>query len=605
MVSVITAREIRSFGWRTLAEALGSLRGLHVSYDRSYTYLGVRGFGRPGDYTSRVLLLIDGIPTNDGVYDQAFVGAEFPLDLSLVERIEYVPGAGSVLYGGNALLAVVNVVTMSGARAGRRLQAGAGSGRAGDLSVSAGWRDEAGDDMLLALSRERRRGRDLSFESYATPGANEWSRGLDHEANDRFFAQFRRGGLSGSILLHDRVKGMPGGPFGVDLDDPRNRLRDGHSQGSLRYEYQLSTTTAVRLQGYAMEVSYDGDWVYSGIAERDGILTRSLGGEASVTTTALPGQTVLAGISLREDGMRRQFNATLDTDTPRTAVGIFAQDDIAFGERVTLSAGLRYDRISSGTVYSHLSPRLALILQPQPGTVVKAIAGTAFRPPNGFETDYAYTGINLANPTLRSERIHTAEIGVEQGFGAATNLTAALYRNRIDDLISIETDPDTGLQQHHNVGRVDAQGLEFEARTRFGEVSLRGSVSWQRVRHESGAEIANAPRQLAKLLLSAPLPGSLRVGWETYYTGSRKTDTGLVNTTGDDVGGHAVSHATISGDLGRGVDWQLRLQNIFDRRFGNVAGTEFNTNFPGVQVSPMTQVLQDGRSLYGNVRWHF
>ena len=55
--------------------------------------------------------------------------------------------------------------------------------------------DEAGDDMLLAVSRERRRGRDLSFESYAAPGANQWSRGLDHEANDRFFVQFRRGGL--------------------------------------------------------------------------------------------------------------------------------------------------------------------------------------------------------------------------------------------------------------------------------------------------------------------------------------------------------------------------------------------------------------------------
>lgn len=605
MVSVITAREIRSFGWRTLAEALGSLRGLHVSYDRSYSYLGVRGFGRPGDFTSRVLLLIDGIPVNDGVYDQAPVGAEFPLDLSLVEHIEYVPGSGSVLYGGNAVLAVINVVTLSGARAGKTLQVGTGSGDAGDLSVSAGWRDESGNDMLLALARERRRGRDLLFESYDAPGANAWSRGLDHEANDRVFAQFRRGGFSGSVLLHDRVKGMPGGPFGVDLDDPRNRIRDRRAYGSLRYVHQFSTTEAMRLQGYAMETRYDGDWVYGGIVQPDGMLTRSLGGEASLTTTALPGQTVLAGISWRGDGVRRQFNPTLDIDTPRTAVGIFAQDDIALGERAMLSAGLRYDRITGGATYTHLSPRLALIVQPQPGTVVKAIAGAAFRPPNAFETDYAFAGTNVANPALRSERIHTAELGLEQDFGAETKLTAALYRNRIDDLISIETDSATGLQQHHNVGRVAAQGLEFEGRTQLGEISLRGSVAWQRVRHESGAEVANAPRQLAKLLLAAPLAGGLRLGWETHYTGARKTDTGIVSSTGDDVAGHAVSHATLSGDLGRGVAWQLRLHNVFDRRYGNVAGTEFNTNFPGVQVSPMTQVLQDGRGLYGSLRWRF
>ena len=49
-VVVLTAQDIRAFGWRTLAEALASLPGLYTSYDRTYTYLGGRGFQRPGDY---------------------------------------------------------------------------------------------------------------------------------------------------------------------------------------------------------------------------------------------------------------------------------------------------------------------------------------------------------------------------------------------------------------------------------------------------------------------------------------------------------------------------------------------------------------------------
>ena len=125
MVKIITAREIRSLGWQTLGEALASLPGLNTSYDRSYTYLGVRGFGRPGDFSSRVLLMIDGQPVNDGIYDQASIGSEFPLDMALIDRIEFVPGAGSVMYGGNALLAVVNVITRSGAGLGRNVGAGA------------------------------------------------------------------------------------------------------------------------------------------------------------------------------------------------------------------------------------------------------------------------------------------------------------------------------------------------------------------------------------------------------------------------------------------------------------------------------------------------
>ena len=57
-VSVVTADDIQLFGYRTLADVLAGMRGLYVSYDRSYHYLGTRGFATPGDYNTRVLLLV-------------------------------------------------------------------------------------------------------------------------------------------------------------------------------------------------------------------------------------------------------------------------------------------------------------------------------------------------------------------------------------------------------------------------------------------------------------------------------------------------------------------------------------------------------------------
>lgn len=605
MVKVITAGEIRRQGWSNLGEALASLPGLHTSYDRSYTYLGVRGFGRPGDFTSRVLLLVDGQPINDGIYDQAPIGSEFPLELSLVERIEFVPGAGSVMYGGNALLAVINVVTRSGAGLGKQLRLGVGQGGADSLGVSAGWRDDAGNDALLAATRERSRGRDLYFESYQAAGANAWSRGLDHEANDRFFAQFRRGGFAASLILHERTKGLPGGSFGIDLNDPGSRVRDRRMHAHARYDQQISTTTGLHLEAYAMEVLYNGIWMYSAVAQPDGMATRGFGGEASVTTTAFAGHTLLAGISVRRDAERRQFNASLNSNTPRSAVGIFVQDDIAFGDRVILSAGLRHDEVRSGASYGYLSPRLALIVQAGPSTVVKAISGTAFRPPNAYETDYAFAGTNIANPALRSERNRTDELGVVHEFNGESSLAGSIYRTRIRDLISIERNSVTNLQQHLNVGRVEARGVELEARSRVGPVSVRGSLSWQRVRHESGAKVANTPAQLAKLMLDAPLPLGLRLGWETQYVGVRTTDSGLIRTTGARMGGYGVSHATLSGSLGRDTEWQFRLHNVFDRAYGNVVGIEYNSNFPGVQQSPMNQMLQDRRTVSATLRWAF
>jgi outer membrane receptor for ferrienterochelin and colicin len=41
-VSVITRQEIIAFGWRTLDEALASLPGVYTTYDRQYSYLGMR-----------------------------------------------------------------------------------------------------------------------------------------------------------------------------------------------------------------------------------------------------------------------------------------------------------------------------------------------------------------------------------------------------------------------------------------------------------------------------------------------------------------------------------------------------------------------------------
>jgi len=104
-ITIITGEQIQKYGYRTLADALRSVGGFYVIYDRNYSYVGVRGFSRPGDYNTRILFLLDGHRVNDNIFDGAYVATEFPVDLDLIDRIEIIRGPNSSVCGTGAFSA--------------------------------------------------------------------------------------------------------------------------------------------------------------------------------------------------------------------------------------------------------------------------------------------------------------------------------------------------------------------------------------------------------------------------------------------------------------------------------------------------------------------
>lgn len=146
IVSVVTGEEIREMGYRSVAEALESVPGLYGINDFLAPNLGVRGIsGGLRAYSRIVKVLIDGQPVSFRSDTTNFLGPEL-IPMEAVERIEVVRGPASSLYGANAFLGVVSIVT-------RRREGGTESG---GLQVRASLPGgHAGGEMLYGLEGSR------------------------------------------------------------------------------------------------------------------------------------------------------------------------------------------------------------------------------------------------------------------------------------------------------------------------------------------------------------------------------------------------------------------------------------------------------------------
>ncbi len=107
--SVITGTQLRHLGLRRLDEALNFLSAGMFTHDRMSTpETGARGVSLTRDFNNHVLVVLDGMVMNEQAGGWFFY---HDLPVELIDRVEVILGPGSVLYGNQAMLGVLNVVT--------------------------------------------------------------------------------------------------------------------------------------------------------------------------------------------------------------------------------------------------------------------------------------------------------------------------------------------------------------------------------------------------------------------------------------------------------------------------------------------------------------
>jgi len=575
-VTVITTDEIKRYGYRTLADILQSAPGLYVSYDRSYSFLGIRGFNR-GDYNSRVLLLVDGHRVNNPLTDGAFIGTDFILDADLIDQVEIVRGPGAVLYGNNAFFGVINVKTRRGKADGIGGEVSAEVASFDTYKGRVTYNHLFKNEIELLLSGtlyDSEGAENLRFRNLAQPGLpNEFvARQGDDENVKEFFGRlaYRDFTLSGAFMT--REKGDPTAPDLTVFNDARTRDLDERSYVNLKFSHAFpevgDVTAEVYYDSYAPVIDRFFD-IPSPVVNRETRVGEWIGAEVLFNKEFDKGFLDKLRLTLGAEYRNefREYRRYLDLvpdavpyeiEGNSDNYGVFAQAEYPILKNLHLNAGARYDQY--GSFDPTANPRVALIYNPAPKSTLKAIYGTAFRAPNFFERSL----VNPLNPQLEPETIATYELVYEQEITGFLRSSLSGFYNQIDDLITV---PQGGYAG--NVEGVDAGGLvvELEGLWKSG-LRGRASYSFQETNdRETDRILTDSPKHLAKFNLSVPvMKEKIFASLEFLYTSRRTT------LLGTDAAGFGIFNFTLfSQKLLKGLDISASVYNLLDKRYSDPA----------------------------------
>ena len=529
-VSIIPRQEIQAMGYPTIAEALRGTRGVFVSDDRFYPTVGFRGFSRMGDYGNRVMVLINGQPTNDNWGFFSFSGYDARVDLDDVERIEVVRGPGSVLYGTGAVSGVINVVTRGrDTRQGVNAQTSVVENNIARARVGGALRFGNNAGLWTSVSLATSPGRDFVFPelvrppnpAMADPGFD--GRAVNADGFDALTVQGRGwvGALSAQWIVNTRTKHVPDGVAGSLVGDDRTYNSDTRGLFELRFEPRLServqlfTRAVINHYNFVNRAVYAEDPMAPGVTpfHRELFQGTWATAEARVAYSPLSWLRLMAGAEGQYHFQAQQHGEAFGTGCTRMnatacnaslylpAADTYQADlydrhpfviaagyllaDIAPTPRFRLSAGVRYDQyffldLGSGSrSFGAFSPRLAIIVRPYERGNLKIMGGRAFRAPGVYEQFYNDGGVTSLPSTYRGgalnpETMWSGEVEFSHRFSTTWTGTLAAFTNYYDNFIvygSVTPDPTMTNPMPDPVGQYQNGGAPVL--TIGGEAELR------------------------------------------------------------------------------------------------------------------------------------
>lgn len=548
VITVVTRDDIHAWGYRSLAEVLSHTVGFYLVNDQILPNAGVRGMtGGLGAESGVIKVMIDGRSVAYRTTSGNWLGVEL-VPLESVAQIEIIRGPASALYGADAFLGVVNIITIKpdalrpiSARMSTGLAAGhpqgqidiVGGGQSGRFDWLVGAAGELADHSGLQLPSQSPAPTLPSYVGNRRNALNLERRSLVLQTRLGY-----RDAERGHLILSAYGSGIErGGDFahwaqltnGVDA----NGRDAGTTVGLQQLRLNLDALLHVTKQ---FDLAVQSTYFQGGLLPSDRVEIASdlfyirrkqsyRGVDATVEARYVPTSkfNIIVGVENIYD--REQFgtpsrvnrlsNAQMETPgaTDRQLslfnIGTYVSSNLKLLDPwLKVTGGLRYDRHSE--YGDNISGRFGLTSQLHRTLVAKALYGSAFKAPSPYLL-YASPlrpGDVVGNPRLLPQYIHTVEYQMSFKPSRHFSVTSGVSYNWLQD--KAEFTP---------------QGINLTARN----VASQRSLTWESrisLRHYddyvfyTGFELLHSIRELGQEGYAANLVGTTNVVYPPWISRS-------------------------------------------------------------------------------------
>jgi vitamin B12 transporter len=553
-VTVVTRDQIDHWQSTSLTDVMRRLPGVDIAQSGGMgqqSSLFIRGTN-----SSHVLVLVDGVRLNQAGVSGSSDLSQFPI--SLVQRVEYIRGPRSAVYGSDAIGGVVNIITTR-EKDGTTLNAGVGSNGYQDYNAST--QQKLGDNTRVTLSG------DYTYTKGFDVVADGNTGGYPQTDRDGFMSKTLYGALEHSFsddwsafmrgYGYDNRTAYDASPFNGVLVDTRQLYSQTWDAG-VRFNHDIFHSQLTSSYSHSKDYNYDPNLGrYDSSATLDEVKQYNMQWANSVDVGH---GNIGAGVDWQKQSTEPGTSYVTDGYDIRNT-GIYLTGLQQFGDFTFEGAARGDDNSQFG---NHGTWQGSAAWEFVEGYRFIASYGTAFKSPNLGQLHGSFGG----NPDLNPEESKQWE-GAFEGLTAGVNWRVSGYRNDVDNLI----DYDNHLQQYYNIGKARIKGIEATASFDTGPLAHTVSYDYLDARDAQTNELL--PRRAKQQV-------KYQLDWQVYdfdwgvtyqYLGSRyDTDYGSYPYQTVKMGGVSLWDLAVSYPITSQLTVRGKIANLFDKDYETVYG---------------------------------